>query len=157
MTRQTVSTHVVGLDDVLGKFAKLPAKTQQHLIDATEKSTVVLHEVATRYPRAMPRGRWARLATPAQKRLYRMSNPKPGPYKRSNTLGRRWRKRVYTSRSNVWGKVSNRTKYGKFVMGGSGKQWKVFAGLWRNTDQIAKEQERKITGFYNHAVEQATK
>ena len=125
-----VTIRVQGVDKLLGKFAKLDDRMKRELNEAAEKSAVVVHKRAATYPRKRP-----------------SSN-----YRRTHTLGRRWRYRVRNGSATV----SNTTKYGKWVMGAK-TQARVHKGRWARTDQIAKEQERKITGFYDHAIKQATK
>ena len=129
MDNVTVIT-VIGLDKMLGKFAKMSVELQKELNEAAEKSAVVIHKRAATYPPKRPSSR----------------------YRRTHTLGRRWRYKV----KNGGAVVSNKTRYGKWVMG-QDDQASVHRGRWARTDQIAKEQEQKITRFYEHAVEQATK
>lgn len=147
---------IVGLDNVLGKFAKMDTRIQKELLDATEKSAVTIHKTMATYPKAMPAGRWARLTTPAQKRAFFWNLRRGGWDSRTMTLGRRWRYRVGKTTTGVYGIVLNRTSYSKWVQGAT-TQARVFRGMWKTTTQGVDENQKKIDRFYEHAVEQATK
>jgi hypothetical protein len=125
-----VTIEVIGVQKLLGKFAKLDANMQKQLNEAAEKSAVVIHKRAATYPRKRPSSK----------------------YRRTDNLMRRWKHKV----SNGSAVVSNKTRYGKWVMGAT-EQATVHKGRWARTDQIAEEQAQKVNRFYEYAVEQATK
>ena len=124
----------IGLNETIGKFAKMDTKLYSELVKATDKSLIVLLQRAQRYPPARPSSK----------------------YRRTHTLGRRWEAKTHTPKSGPWGEASNKTSYGKWVMG-QDSQANVHRGRWARTDQIAEEMNQKIVRFYEYAVEQGIK
>ena len=127
---------VAGLDNVIGVLKKAPAELQKYGKVARDKALDALRQRAETYPR---------------KRVGQL-------YKRTGTLGRGWAEK---RDSDFGGSVYNAVKYAPYVQGTPGtdnpsQAW-MHKGRWASTQMIATEQQQKIIGFYDYAVQQVVK
>ena len=125
---ENISLAIIG-DKELILALKNTAVIQRELIEAGNKSVVVVHKRASTYPPA------------------RSSST----YRRTRRLGNSWTMEVKPIGGGVRSIVKNPTDYGPFVMG-TRDQASVHQGRWATERKILEEMKKKILGFYEVAL-----
>ena len=129
---------IIGLEKVVRNLEGFEADLNTKFgKDARDKSLNELRERGEKYPR----------------------KPAGSKYQRTGRYGQSWAEEPQGFLSGrVWNKV--RSAKGRFYapyVGGMDSQASVHQGRWPTTAQIADEKRQKIVGFYQYAVDQATK
>lgn len=77
------------------------------------------------------------------------------PYRRTGTLGRSWTHKIDVGGSTlIKGVLGNNVEYGPWVQG-EGQQAAIHVNRWRTDAQVAKEQESKVVGIFDMAIQKA--
>jgi hypothetical protein len=147
---------IEGLDELLKKLDNLQ---QLKTVKAGIKSAAVyIQGVLKEYPprKHIPLSAVGGWKSEKQRRWF-FANLREGkiqvPYKRTKALGHRWT--IQTQDAGFTAIVGNNTPYGPFVMG-AGQQTEMMKMIgWKTTEQVAKEETRKVTEMMIKSIQEA--